>query len=202
MVEFYAEVAAVAVKEACEQVPQMPASSKTASTIIKEVGRHVPEAIVFKAEGDEGCGIRKTRFSSDGRAWDLATIKGGVTLCAFDTSQNYFVSYSADINRLAIRHVPLIAKLLVEEYGWKLDDVEVVVPHQVTRSITERLMKIVGLPLEKAIITIRKYGNTAAASVPMALAHAVEEGRVKRDSKVMLVGGASRFSVGVIMAVF
>lgn len=68
MVEFYAEVAAAAVNEACEQVPQMPASSKTASTIIKEVVRHVPEAIVFKAKGDKGRGIRKTRFSSDGRA--------------------------------------------------------------------------------------------------------------------------------------
>jgi len=66
----------------------MPASSKTASTIIKEVGKHVPEAIVFKAEGDKGRGIRKTRFSSEGRAWGLTTIKGGGTLCPSNTSQN------------------------------------------------------------------------------------------------------------------
>lgn len=158
-------------------------------------------AIVFKAEDDEGRGIHKTRFSSDGRAWELATIKGGGTLCPFDTSQNYFVSRSADINRLAIRHIPPAVKSMIAQNGWELDDVELFVPHQVTRSITERLMRIGGVPLEKAMITIHKYGNTAAASVPMALADAVEEGRVKRGSKIMLVGGASGFSVGVILLV-
>jgi len=158
-------------------------------------------AIVFKAEEDEGRGIHKTSFTSDGRAWDLATIKGGGTLCPFDLSQNYFVSRSADINKLAIRQIPPAVKSMINENGWELGDVDLVVPHQVTRSITERLMRIGGLPLEKAMITIHKYGNTAAASVPMALADAVEEGRVKRDSKIMLVGGASGFSVGVIMVV-
>jgi len=158
-------------------------------------------AIVFKAEDDEGRGVRKTRFSSDGRAWDLATIKGGGTLCPFDLSQNYFVSHGAGINRLAIRHVPPLAKSLIEENGWEMGDVELFVPHQVTRSITERLMRIGGVPVEKAMITVDKYGNTAAASVPMALADAVEEGRVKRDSKVVLVGGASGFSAGVILIV-
>jgi 3-oxoacyl-(acyl-carrier-protein) synthase III len=159
-------------------------------------------AIVLKAEDDEGRGIHKTIFRTDGRAWELATIKGGGTLYPFDTSQNYFVSRSADINRLAIRHIPPIVKSLIMSNGWELGDVDLVVPHQVTRSITERLMRIVGLPLEKAMITLDKYGNTAAASVPMALAEAVENGRVKRGSKVMMVGGASGFSVGVVMVVF
>jgi len=158
-------------------------------------------AFVFKAEEDEGRGIHKISFTSDGRAWDLATIKGGGTLCPFDLSQNYFVSHSADINRLAIRHIPPAVKSMIAQNGWELGDVELVVPHQVTRSITERLMRIGGVPIEKAMITIHKYGNTAAASVPMALADAVEEGRVGRDSKIMLVGGASGFSVGVILLV-
>lgn len=90
---------------------------------------------------------------------------------------------------------------MISENGWALGDVDLVVPHQVTRSITERLMKIVGIPLKKAMITVDKYGNTAAASVPIALADAVEEGRVGAGSKVMMVGGASGFSVGVVMVV-
>jgi 3-oxoacyl-[acyl-carrier-protein] synthase-3 len=59
--------------------------------------------------------------------------------------------------------------------GWKSQDIDLVVPHQVTRSITDRLMMIVGFPLEKAMYTITKYGNTAAASIPIALAEAMEE---------------------------
>jgi 3-oxoacyl-[acyl-carrier-protein] synthase-3 len=158
-------------------------------------------AIVFKAEEDEGRGIHETHFKSDGRAWDLATIMGGGTLCPFDLSKNYFVSHSSEINKLAIKHIPRAVKWMMGQNGWRLDDVDLVVPHQVTRSITERLMKIVGLPIEKAMITVNKYGNTAAASVPIAFADAVEEGRVGPDSRVMLVGGASGFSVGVVMAV-
>lgn len=158
-------------------------------------------AVVFKAEEDVGRGVRKTRFTSDGRAWELATIMGGGTLCPFDLSRNYFVSRSADMNRLAIRHIPPFVKAMMSGNGWALGDLDLVIPHQVTRSITERLMKIVGLPLKKAMITVNKYGNTAAASVPMALADAVEEGRAKAGNKVMLVGGASGFSVGVVTVV-
>jgi 3-oxoacyl-[acyl-carrier-protein] synthase-3 len=158
-------------------------------------------AVVFKAEKDEGRGIYKTHFRSDGRAWDLATIMGGGTLYPFDLSKNYFISRSREMNKLAIRHIPRAVKWMVGENGWRLGDVDLFVGHQVTRSITERLMKIVDLPIEKAMITVDKYGNTAAASVPIALADAVEEGKVGQGSKVLLVGGASGFSVGVVMAV-
>ena len=158
-------------------------------------------AVVFKAEDDEGRGIRMTSFDSDGRFWQLATIMGGGTLCPFDLSHNYFVSHSARISKLAIRRIPPAIRSLISKNGWKLDDVELFVPHQVTRSITERITKILGLPLEKSMITIHKYGNTAAASIPIGLCEAVEESRVGEGSKIILVGGASGFSVGVITAV-
>ena len=158
-------------------------------------------AVVFKAEADQGRGIRKTRFSSDGSAWELAVIKGGGTLYPFDLSQLYFVSHSAGINKLALRHIPPTVLSMIKETGWKPEEVELVVPHQVTRSITERIMRIIGIPLEKAMYTVTKYGNTAAASIPIALVEALEEGRAKPGSKIMLVGGASGFSVGVMTVV-
>jgi len=158
-------------------------------------------AIVFKAESEQGHGVRRTRFSSDGTAWELATIKGGGTLCPFDPSQAYFVSHSAGINKLALKHIPPAVIAMMKESGWSLEDVDLIVPHQVTRSLTERLMRIADLPLKKALYTITRYGNTAAASIPIAFAEAVEQGRVRTGSKVMLVGGASGFSVGIITMV-
>lgn len=155
-------------------------------------------AIVFKAENDEGRGIRRTRFTSDGSAWELATIKAGGTLCPLDISQYYFVSRSADINRLALRQIPPIMTSMIAESGWQPQDVELVVPHQVTQSVIERIIKHVGIPFEKCVVTLTKYGNTAAASIPMALAEAMEDGLIHNGSKVMLVGGASGFSVAVI----
>jgi 3-oxoacyl-[acyl-carrier-protein] synthase-3 len=156
---------------------------------------------VFKAEADQGRGIRKSRFNSVGSAWELATIKGGGTLHPFDLSQLYFVSHSAGINKLALKYIPSTMLAMIKETGWKPEDVELVVPHQVTRGITERIMRIANMPIEKAIITVHKYGNTAAASIPLALADALEEGKVKPGSKIMLVGGASGFSVGIITVV-
>ncbi len=158
-------------------------------------------AIVFKAENEQGRGIRKARFSSDGSAWELATIKAGGTLCPFDLSQIYFVSHSAGINKLALRHIPSAMLNIMRETGWRHEDVDRVVPHQVTRGITERIMRIVNLPPEKAMYTITKYGNTAAASIPIALTEAIEQNLVHPNSRVMLVGGASGFSVGIITVV-
>ncbi len=158
-------------------------------------------ATVFKAEAEQGRGIRRSRFNSVGSAWELATIKGGGTLYPFDLSQIYFVSHSAGINKLALKYIPSTMLSLIKESGWKPEDVELVVPHQVTRGITERIMRIVNMPIEKAMITVNKYGNTAAASIPLALADALEEGKAKSGSKIMLVGGASGFSVGIITVV-
>jgi len=75
------------------------------------------------------------------------------------------------------------------------------VPHQVTRSITDRLMRIVGFPLDKDMYTITKPVNRAAASIPIALTEAIEEDRVKSRSKVLLTGSASGFSLYVISVV-
>jgi 3-oxoacyl-(acyl-carrier-protein) synthase III len=158
-------------------------------------------AIVFKAENEQGRGIRRTRFSSDGSAWELATIKGGGTLHPFDITQLYFISHSAGINKLALRHIPSVMLGMMRETGWRHEDVDRVVPHQVTRGITERIMRIVNLPPEKAMYTITKYGNTAAASIPIALTEAIEENLVHPNSRVMLVGGASGFSAGVMTVV-
>ncbi len=159
-------------------------------------------AVVLKAADEVGRGIQRTYFASDGSAWELATIKGGGTLCPFDLSQSYFTSQSADINRIALRHIPPIIKLFVEQVGWQPENVDLVVSHQVTQQIIERIGKHVGIPSEKCMVTLTKYGNTAAASIPIALAEAMEEGRLHKGSKVLLVGGASGFSVGVIALVF
>lgn len=159
-------------------------------------------AMVLTASDEVGRGIQKSYFTSDGSTWELATIKSGGTLCPFDPSQAYFVSESAEINRLAIRHIPPILKSVLEKIGWRPEDVDLAVPHQVTQQIIERISKHVGIPFKKCMVTLTKYGNTAAASIPIALAEAIEEGRIHKGSKVMLVGGASGFSVGTIAVIF
>jgi 3-oxoacyl-(acyl-carrier-protein) synthase III len=158
-------------------------------------------AVVLKAAEDGGRGILSSGFMSDGGAWELATIKAGGTKYMLDGSLPYFISHSAQLSKLALRHVPPLVKAVLEKTGWRMEHVDLAVPHQVTGRIIAKISKVIKLPLDKVMITLDRYGNTAAASIPIALAEAMESGRIGRGSRVMLVGGASGFSAGAITLV-
>ncbi len=158
-------------------------------------------AMVLKASDDEERGIRGSYFASDGSTWELATIMGGGTRFPHDDSRNYFTSDSIRIARLAMRNIPTAIKTGLQRAGWGVEDVKLLVPHQVTQDLIERISRMCGFPPEKSIITLTKYGNTAAASIPMALAEAIETGRAHKGDNVLLVGGASGWSAAVIAVV-
>ncbi len=80
--------------------------------------------------------------------------------------------------------------------GMTSDDVDVLIPHQANLRIIEATAKHVGIPLEKAFVNIDRYGNTSAASIPIALDECVREGRVKEGSNVLLVAFGGGFTWG------
>ena len=65
------------------------------------------------------------------------------------------------------------------------NDIDIVIPHQANKLIIEALCEHAKIPLDKAFINIHKYGNTSAATVPIALCEAVEEGCIKPNSKIL-----------------
>ncbi len=81
-----------------------------------------------------------------------------------------------------------------------MDDIEVVVPHQANLRILEAVAKKVGAPMEKVFLTIHKYGNMSAATAPIALVEALEEGRVKPGCLVLIpaFGGGLTMSAHLI----
>ena len=70
--------------------------------------------------------------------------------------------------------------------GLAPEDIDVLVPHQANLRIIQATAKRLGLPMEKVAVTIQKYGNTSAASIPMAINDAVETGLIKPGSNVLL----------------
>ncbi len=89
---------------------------------------------------------------------------------------------------------------VLKQAGVTIDDVEVVVPHQANLRILEAVAKKVGAPMEKVFLTIHKYGNMSAATAPIALVEALEEGRVKPGSLVLIpaFGGGLTMSAHLI----
>ena len=148
---------------------------------------------------DGGAGrIHPGCFMSDGAHWELSTIMGGGTLMRHDVSRMYFECDSSRLFEVSAKHIPAVVERALGQAGWTVDDVDLVVPHQASRSIIQLIAAEMGFPASRCEMTLDRFGNTAAASIPVALATAVAEGRVRTGDRILLVGGAAGFSAGVI----
>ena len=77
-----------------------------------------------------------------------------------------------------------------------IDDIDLFIPHQANIRIIESIAKRLNQPLEKFYVNLDKYGNTSAATIPIALDEAVKEGRVKKGDKVIMIGFGGGLTYG------
>jgi hypothetical protein len=77
---------------------------------------------------------------------------------------------------------------VVKASGLTWDDIELIIPHQANARIIELAARRLGVPMEKVMVNIDRYGNTSAASIPLALCEAVDEGRLEPGDHVVFVG--------------
>lgn len=92
-----------------------------------------------------------------------------------------------NVYRFAVEALPSCARTLLDKSGLTLDDIDWIVPHQANCRIIETAAKRLHAPLEKFYQNMERYGNTSAASVPIALDEMVEQGLLKRGQKVLAV---------------
>ncbi len=109
-----------------------------------------------------------------------------------------FYMQGNDVFKFAVRGLAKAAQGALEAAGQGLTaaDIDLMIPHQANLRIIEAAAKHFGLPMEKMFVNLQKYGNTSAASIPMALAEAVEEGRLKRGDVLALVSFGGGMSYG------
>lgn len=157
--------------------------------------------LMRRTNTNDGRGIKASSFQSYGEHWELSIVRGGGTISPRNADDTYFRSHSIKLNRLALRYIPIAVGETLKKVGWDADEIDLVVPHQVSERIARKVSKRARIPIEKVMLTLHKYGNCAAASIPIALGEAMNEGMVKRGDKVLLVGGAAGFSAGSIAIV-
>ena len=92
-----------------------------------------------------------------------------------------------EIFKLAVRIMGQASTDIVEQFGYKTDDLDWVIPHQANMRIIESLAKRLNIPMEKFYNNLEHYGNTSAASIPIALDEAIHSGRLKSGDLVLLV---------------
>jgi 3-oxoacyl-[acyl-carrier-protein] synthase III len=93
-----------------------------------------------------------------------------------------------EVFKFATRVMVSSAEALLDEVGKTVDDVDVYVPHQANVRIIDYATKKLGIPQEKVVVNVEKYGNTSSGSIPLALADAEREGRLAEGSTVLMTG--------------
>jgi 3-oxoacyl-[acyl-carrier-protein] synthase III len=101
--------------------------------------------------------------------------------------------------RFAVRNTEEACRRILERNKVQPGDIDLLVSHQANRRIIESAAERLGLPLEKVVINIEKYGNTTAATIPLALNDAINSCRLKRGDLVLLVSVGAGFTVGSIL---
>jgi len=106
----------------------------------------------------------------------------------FDDPGKFVKMNGRGVFKFATRVLVSSAQKLLDEVGMTIDDVDVYVPHQANVRIIDHAAKKLGVPREKVVVNVERYGNTSSGSIPLALADAVADGRIREGSKVLMTG--------------
>ncbi|MEP7378488.1 MAG: beta-ketoacyl-ACP synthase III [Chloroflexota bacterium] len=162
-------------------------------------------AVVLSASDEEGGGMRGMELTTDpDGAYMIWLPSGGSRSPASGQTlargEHYVRMEGRETYRYATKTMATTALKAIERAGWKPDEIDLFIPHQANLRIIESVAKGLGLPMDKMFVNLDRYGNTSAASVGIALAEAVDTGRVKIGDKIVLVAfGAGLTSGGIAL---
>jgi 3-oxoacyl-[acyl-carrier-protein] synthase-3 len=105
-----------------------------------------------------------------------------------DARAHYIQMDGREVYRFAVSTVPEACVQAIRNARLTVDDIDVVILHQANIRIIRAVMETVGIPWDRAVVNLDRYGNTSAASIPIALAEAVEAGRVAAGDRILIAG--------------
>jgi len=156
--------------------------------------------VLERAEGTGSAadrGILASKLHSDGRHHDALYVDGGPSSTQ---STGHVRMAGREVFRHAVANMADVVHETLEAAGLTLADIDWLVPHQANKRILDATAKRLGLDPGKVIITVDRHANTSAASVPLALAEGVGDGRIKRGDMVMMEAMGGGFTWGACLA--
>lgn len=103
-----------------------------------------------------------------------------------------------EVFKFAVRIMGEASTKVVEKAGLEPEDVDMFVPHQANIRIMESARDRLGIEKEKMSVTVDRYGNTSAASIPLSIAYEIEQGKIKDNDTLVLVGFGGGLTWGAI----
>jgi 3-oxoacyl-[acyl-carrier-protein] synthase-3 len=159
-------------------------------------------AVVLEPTAEERGVIAWSLHSEGSHAQELwaevpsSKAPGRVTAAMLAEGRQYPRMNGRQVFKHATTRFPEVIREVLDHAGWTLDQVALVIPHQANQRIADAVGERLGLPPEKVFQNIQRYGNTTAASIPIALAEARAQGRIRDGDKVVLAAFGAGFAWG------
>jgi 3-oxoacyl-[acyl-carrier-protein] synthase III len=152
-------------------------------------------AVVLRA--GEGPGIISTHLHSDGRYQDLLFVDGGVSI---KKGGECYIRMSGNaVFKMAVNTLDAIVDETLEANGLDKLDVDWLVPHQANIRIIQATARKLGMSMDRVVVTVDRHGNTSAASIPLALDAAVQDGRIKPGELLLMEAFGGGFTWGSVL---
>lgn len=147
-------------------------------------------AVLRRSSGERG--ILSSHHGSDGSLAELlyrpaGGVRDPLTVEAVENRRHLMLMSGREIFKNAVRSMCEAADQALKKAGMSADDVDLLVPHQANIRIIEATARYAGIPMERVFVNVDRYGNMSSASIPVALDEAVEQGRIRAGSQVLMV---------------
>ncbi|WP_157764050.1 beta-ketoacyl-ACP synthase III [Paenibacillus borealis] len=148
---------------------------------------------VIVGEVPEGRGFQSFDLGAEGSGGSLLKMEAGgsrlpASLQTVEDKKHFIYMNGREVFKFAVRVMGTATERVLTKAGLTKENIDLFVPHQANIRIIQSAMQRLDLPPEKCVINVDKYANTSAASIPLALVEAAEEGRMKEGDTVLMVG--------------
>jgi 3-oxoacyl-[acyl-carrier-protein] synthase-3 len=159
-------------------------------------------ALLKKSDGEDG--ILSSYFTADGSSWNLLWQPGGgsripATHESVEKRLHYVKMQGNEVFKVAVRAMSEAAVKTLEKAKIPASEVALLIPHQANIRIIEASAKRLNIPMEKVLVNIDRHGNTSAASIPIALDQAIQEGRVRKGNLILMIAFGAGFTWGGVL---
>jgi 3-oxoacyl-[acyl-carrier-protein] synthase-3 len=160
-------------------------------------------AFVLQA-GEEPGGVLSAVMRSDGSGGDLLSLPAGGSFMPASAEtimnkQHTIHMNGREVFRFATRVMTQATREAIASAGLKIEDVQLVIPHQANLRIIEAAMRGLEIPIEQCFINIERYGNTSTASIPIAACEAIQQGRLQSGDNIVFVGFGAGLTWGATL---
>ena len=162
-------------------------------------------AAVLGPSEDPNRGIMAARMAADGSYWPILNMPGGGALHPASlesvAARLHFIKMNGnEVFKVAVRALQEVSERVLDQGGIRAEDLALFIPHQANRRIIDAVSKRLGVPDSKVYVNVDRYGNTSAASIPIALDEVVRAGQLRPGDSVLLAafGGGVTYGAALL----